>query len=82
MTIGFARQFLLWCTVIDYGLLLVWVLTFVFAHDWMHRLHGRWFRLSGEQFDALHYAGMSIFKMGILLFNMVPLVVLSIFTKS
>jgi hypothetical protein len=43
---------------------------------------GDGFRFSGEQFDALHYAGMSIFKMGILLFNMVPWVVLSILSKS
>ena len=78
MTSNVARQFLLWCTVIDYGVLLVWFLAFALGHDWMHRLHGRWFRLSREQFDALHYAGMSIFKIGILLFNLVPFVVLSI----
>ena len=29
--------------------------------DWIRRLHGRWFRLSSEQFDALHYLGMSVF---------------------
>jgi len=50
----------------------------VFAHDLMHEIHGRWFHLSREQFDALHYAGMSVFKIGILLFNLVPLVALSI----
>jgi len=37
-----------------------------------------WFRLSREQFDGLHYAGMSIFKIGIILFNLVPFVVRSI----
>jgi hypothetical protein len=78
MTIEVTRNFLLWCTVIDYGVLLVWFLVFVFAHDRIQRIHGRWFHLSREQFDALHYAGMSIFKIGILLFNLVPLVVLSI----
>jgi hypothetical protein len=56
----------------------VWFLLFVFAREGRQRLHGRWFRLSREQFDALHYAGMAIFKIGILLFNLVPLVVLSI----
>ena len=78
MTIAVTRDFLLWCTVINYGVLLVWFLVFVFAHDWMFRIHGRWFRLSRDQFDALHYAGMSIFKIGIILFNLVPLIVLSI----
>jgi hypothetical protein len=78
MTIEVTRTFFLWCTVINYGVLLVWFLVFVFAHDWIQGIHGRWFRLSREQFDALHYAGMSIFKIGIILFNLVPFVVLSI----
>jgi hypothetical protein len=78
MPIEVTRTFLLWCTVIDYGVLLVWFLVFVFAHDWIQRIHGRWFRLSLDQFDTLHYAGMSVFKIGIILFNLVPFVVLSI----
>ena len=41
-------------------------------------MHGKWFRLSGEQFDALHYGGMAMFKIGILLFNLVPLIALDI----
>ena len=78
MTIAVTRDFLLWCTVINYGVLLVWFLAFVFAHDWMFRIHGKWFHLSRDQFDALHYAGMSILKIGIVLFNLVPFIVLSI----
>jgi hypothetical protein len=78
MNIEMTRDFLLWCTAINYGILLVWFLVFAFARDWMHRIHGRWFRLSGNQFDVLHYAGMSVFKIGIILFNLVPFIVLSI----
>jgi len=78
MTIEVTRSFLLWCTIIDYGVLLLWFLVFVFAHDWIQRIHGRWFGLSRDQFDALHYAGMSVFKIGIILFNLVPYIVLSI----
>ena len=44
----------------------------------MYRLHGRWFQLSVQQFDALHYAGMAMFKIGILLFNLVPYIALRI----
>jgi hypothetical protein len=76
MSIELTRNLLLLCTLINYGILLIWFLVFVFARGWMRRLHGRWFRLSEEQFDALHYAGMSIYKIGILLFNLVPCVVL------
>jgi hypothetical protein len=78
MPIEVFRNFLLWCTVINYGVLLAWFMVFVFAHDWIQRIHGRWFRLSREQFDALHYAGMSIFKIGIILFNLAPFAALSI----
>lgn len=78
MSIEVIRNFLLWCTAINYGVLLVWFLVFVFAHDWIQRLHGKWFHLSRDQFDVVHYAGMSIFKIGIILFNLVPCVVLSI----
>lgn len=78
MSVAIVSEVLLWCTVINYGVLLVWFLCFLLAHDWMYQLHGKWFRLSVEQFDALHYAGMALFKIGILLFNLVPYVALSL----
>jgi hypothetical protein len=58
MSIEFTRSFLLWCTVINYGILLMWFLVFVLARDWMRRFHGRWSRLSDEQFDAVTAAGL------------------------
>jgi hypothetical protein len=76
MSIDAARDFFLWCTIINYAILLVWFLLFVSARDWMHRFHGRWFRLPGDRFDTLHYGGMAVFKIGILLFNLVPLIAL------
>jgi hypothetical protein len=78
MDIAALRHALLWCTVINYGLFLVWIVAFIAAHDFFFALHGRWFHLSREQFDALHYACISIYKVGILLFNLVPLIVLYI----
>ncbi len=78
MSIAIVRDVLLWCTVINYGVLLVWWLCFMLAYDWLYQLHGRWFHLSLEQFDALHYAGMAMFKIGILLFNLVPYIALRI----
>jgi len=76
MSIAMVREALLWCTVINYGVLLVWWLFFLLAHDWIYRLHGRWFHLSVEQFEALHYVGMALFKIGILPLNLVPYIAL------
>ena len=75
---GAVHKMLFWCGVINYGVLLLWFLVFLFAHNWIYLLHSRWFHFSVEQFDMLHYAGMSIFKIGILLFNVAPYLALNI----
>lgn len=78
MSLEVLRNILLWCTIINYGILLVWFLFFMRSRDWIQRLHGRWFRLSSEQFDILHYGGMAVYKIGIMLLNLVPYVALCI----
>jgi intracellular septation protein A len=72
------KSFLLWCTVLNYMVLFIWFGAFVFANDWIRRMHGRWFKLSDEAFDAIHYGGLAIFKIGIILFNLVPLLAISL----
>ena len=72
MTLEAIRDVLAWCSVINIGLLLFWWLWFMLAHDFMYRFHGRWFKLSVEKFDAINYALIGLFKIGILLFNIVP----------
>jgi hypothetical protein len=42
------------------------------GRDWLYRLWSRWFRLSPQQFDMINLAGMTFYKTGILLFNIVP----------
>jgi len=72
MTIETIRAVLAWSLVLNIGWLVVWFLFFSLAHDWTYRLHTKWFNLSVEKFDAIHYAGMALLKVGILLFNLVP----------
>ncbi|MDR0770904.1 MAG: hypothetical protein LBE75_06855 [Burkholderiales bacterium] len=78
MDIDFLRSFLLCCTAINYLIIVIWFLVFVFARGWLKRMHCRWFNLSDAQFDGIHYAGMAVYKIGILLFNLTPLIVLSL----
>ena len=78
MTIEMIRETLLWCSIINMGLLLWWFLFFSLAHDWLFRYHSRWFSLSIERFDSIHYIGMAVFKLGIFLFNLVPYIALRI----
>lgn len=78
MSMQIARDFFLWCSVINYAVLLIWFLFFILAHDWMYRFHGRWFVITQERFDSLHYAAMAVFKIGVILFNLTPLVAISL----
>lgn len=78
MTTDIIRNALLWCWIINWGLLLWWFLIFLFAHDRMYKLHGKWFKISVEQFDAIHYSGMAIFKIAVFVFNFVPWIALTI----
>jgi hypothetical protein len=78
MSIDTLRRIFLWCALINYGVLVLWFCAFILAHDWIMGLHGRWFRLSVEAFDAAHYGGMAVYKVGILLLNLAPWLALRI----
>ena len=78
LTIEVIRAVLGWCIIINMGIFLWWFLWFILAHDFMYRYHGKWFKLSEEQFDAVHYAGMALYKIGIWLFTIAPYLALHI----
>lgn len=78
MSIEILQSFLGWCTVINFGLLLLWAVGFMLAHAWIYRLHMKWFSMPVERFNAIHYAGMALFKICILFFNLVPYIALQI----
>lgn len=81
MSIDFLCHFLLLCTAINYAVLGVWFLTFAFAHSWLRKLHGKWFNLSDETFDGIHYGGMAVYKLAIVLFNVAPVIALYVAQK-
>jgi hypothetical protein len=76
MSIETARSFFLWCSVINYAVLLLWAMLALFWRDGLYRLCRLWIRLSPEQLDMLNFGGMSLYKIGILLFNIVPCIAL------
>jgi hypothetical protein len=78
MSLELARSFLLWCAVINYGFVIVGALITIVAHDVAYRLTARWFRLSVEQFDAIMYGCIVLYKIGILLLYVIPCIVLYI----
>ncbi len=82
MNLDFWFRFLLSSVLINYIILMIWFLAIIFARDWIKQVHGKWFNLSDTTFDAIHYGGMAVYKIGILLFNLVPLIALYFMDKS
>jgi hypothetical protein len=69
---------LLYCTLINFGLLALWGLLFVLPHEWLYRWQARRVRMSPDQFDALNAAGIGLYKILIILFNLAPYLALRI----
>lgn len=46
MTNEILRAVLGWTALLNIAVLMFWFLVFVFAHDFVLRLHGRWFELT------------------------------------
>jgi hypothetical protein len=78
VSIETALRFFLWCSIINYALLLLWAALATVGRNWWYRLVGRIFTISGEHFDLFNYAGIALYKMGVFLFNLVPLLSLYI----
>ena len=66
------RSFFLWCTILNYGILLAASLAFLLAGDFIYRLHRRWFALERESFEAAFYFFLGFYKICILVFCLVP----------
>ena len=76
MSIELLRSVLGWCAILNLLLVTVWFALFLTLHDRMYAWHTRWFRLSVETFDAIHYAGMAWYKVATWLLFIFPYVAL------
>ncbi len=72
MNIEQIRDALLYCTIINFALLWLWALLHMLPHEWWYNPARRMFRVSVEQLDAFSLAGIILYKLGIVLFNLVP----------
>ena len=80
MTVELLKGTLAWSAVLNMGILLWWFLFLAFAHDWVYKMHNKFYHIQREQFDAIHYAGMAFYKICIFTFFIVPYLALRIMT--
>lgn len=75
MNLAQLETFLLWGWLINYAVLLFWFGFYTAGKNVVYRLHTRWFALAPEKFDAIHYAGIMMYKLAIFLFFLGPWIV-------
>ena len=78
MSIETLRAALGWCALMGFGLLTLWWLAFAIARDRIIALHGRWFRLAPGHFDLVHYTGMALLKIAVIVLFLLPCLALRI----
>ncbi|MFK5925839.1 MAG: hypothetical protein QM483_04320 [Desulfuromusa sp.] len=78
MTVELFQAVLGWSALINMAILIWWFLFLSFAHDWTYEMHSRFYMISRESFNNIHYVGMMIFKLFIFMFFIVPYIALRI----
>ncbi len=78
MTLVEVREMLLWCTILNAGLLVLIGLMFLTAGKWICRLHGKIWGIPEDQVRISLYRVMATYKILIFVFNVVPYVALEI----
>ncbi|WPE16142.1 DUF6868 family protein [Candidatus Thioglobus autotrophicus] len=72
MTITIFQSFLGWSLAINIAVLLSWVLAIKYAHDYVYQVHTYWISITNESFNNIHYGGIGLYKLLIVVFNLVP----------
>ena len=78
MDIRILTTFFMWCTIINGAVFVFAIIVFVSAPDLVHRVQSIFFPISRENFNLVMYCFLGLFKIFILVFNLVPYVALLI----
>ncbi len=78
MNIQTLTMFFMWCTIINGGILVLWAMIFLFASDFVFRIHSKWFPIPRDTYNLVIYALIGMFKIVFIVFNVVPYVALLI----
>ena len=76
MSIQTITQFFMWCTIINVIIFLVSVFVIMVASDLAFRVHSKMFKISREAFNVALYSFLGLYKIGLIMLNIVPYVAL------
>ena len=80
MNLEILRTFFGWCTVLNASLLALSAVLLLVAQDWVCKFHGFWFRLPPEIMTRNIYVVFGVWKILLIVFNLVPWLALVLMT--
>lgn len=72
MDIEMLTRFLMWCTFLNVGLLVLASLMMAFVGDFVYRVQSRWFPMSRQTFNVVLYSFIGMYKIVVFVFNVIP----------
>ena len=78
MNIYTLTTFFMWCTILNVALLLLSSLMCICASDWAYQIHSKLFSISRETFNVAIYSFIALYKLLVIVFNLIPYVALLI----
>ena len=72
------RAFFMWCTIIDLGLLGLCCFVWIFLRDFSYQMNNRMFSISRDTFNVAFLSFIGLFKIFVIIFNIVPYIALLI----
>ena len=82
MNIETIREFLGWCTVINFGMMTFGLVKLMLIRDWASGVHVKMFGLDEAQVRLAYFQFFVNYKIAIIVFNLGPYIALSIMSAS
>ena len=78
MDIDSITAFFMWCTILNFALLVLSSLLCICAGDWAYRIHSKLFSISRETFNVAMYSFLGLYKGLVFVFILIPYIALLI----
>ena len=72
------QQFFMWCTILNFGILIITSLFLAVAGDFVYWIQSKFFTISREAFDTVVYSWIALYKIVVIAFSLVPWLALEI----
>lgn len=78
MNISMLTDFFMWCSIVNFGLLILSFLMITLGGNLIYKLHGKMFPMPRETFNVVLYSFMGFYKILVFVLNVIPWIVLEI----